>query len=107
MRVRRYCFQPFEPAPKGAKQDHMRWIVMAQSKVFMTINYSLMVEVQKTLTGYRFKLQYDSRALSNEQADAVVELFNATLNAMAKKTTTTKISQLMSLPSSLRGVWKS
>ena len=41
----------------------MRWIVMAQSKVFMTINYAVMVEVQKTLTGYRLKLQYDSSAL--------------------------------------------
>jgi hypothetical protein len=82
----------------------MRWIVMAQSKVFMTINYALMVEVQKTLTGYRFKLQYDSRALSNEQADEVVELFNAILNAMGE--TKTKVGDLTSLPSTLGGVWK-
>ena len=103
--MRRYCFQPFEPAPKGAKQDPMRWIVMAQSKVFMTINYALMVEVQKTLTGYRFKLQYDSRALSDEQAAAVVELFNAILNAM--KETKSNVGDLLSLQSSLAGLWKS
>lgn len=53
----------------------MRWIVMAQNKVYMTINYALMVEVQKTLKGYRFKLQYDSRALSDEQVEEVLQLF--------------------------------
>lgn len=78
---------------------------MAQSKVYMTINYALMVEVQKTLTGYRFKLQYDSRALSDKQADAVVELFNEIFNAMGE--TKTQVRDLMSLPSSLGGVWKS
>ena len=82
----------------------MRWIVMAQSKVFMTINYALMVEVQKTLTGYRFKLQYDSHALSNEQADDVVEHFNAILNLMGE--VETKTGLLIDLPSTLKGLWK-
>lgn len=60
---------------------------MAQSQVYMTIKYALMVEVQKTLTRYHFKLQYDSRALSDEQADDVVELFDTVLNAMGETRT--------------------
>lgn len=82
----------------------MRWIVMAQSKVYMTINYSLMVEVQKTLTGYRFKLQYDSAALSEEQAGLVVQLFNEILNKMGEAEV--KVRDLMSLPSTLAGLWR-
>ncbi|KAF7505213.1 hypothetical protein GJ744_001142 [Endocarpon pusillum] len=99
-----YCFQPFEPAPASTKMNHMRWIVMAQSKVYMTINYSLMVEVQKTLTGYRFKLQYDSAALSEEQAGLVVQLFNEILNKMGQ--VEVKMKDLMSLPSTLAGLWR-
>ena len=56
-------FRMKKPSPASSQKNHMRWIVMAQSKVFMTINYAVMVEVQKALTGYRLKLQYDSRAL--------------------------------------------
>lgn len=50
---------------------------MTQIKVFTTINYALMVEVQETLTGYRLKLQYDSRALSNRQVDEIIGHFDA------------------------------
>lgn len=50
----------------------------------MTINYALMVEVQKTLTRYHFKLQYNSRTLSHKQTDDVVELFDTVLNAMGE-----------------------
>lgn len=70
-----YCFQPFQPSPATAEPDHMRWIVMAQSKVFMSINYALMVEVQKTAKGHRFKLQWDGRALSECQLGQFVEFF--------------------------------
>lgn len=76
---------------------------MAQSTVFMTINYAVMVEVQKTLTGYRFKLQYDSRAFSPEQADQALALFDAILDTMALKGT---VGGLMGLSSQVRGLWK-
>ncbi|KAI9786517.1 MAG: NRPS [Peltula sp. TS41687] len=100
-----YCFQPFEPAPASAQQNNMRWIVMAQSKVFMTINYAVMVEIQKTLTGYRFKLQFDGRALSDAQADATLKLFDDVLNAMLKMDG--RVKSLMSLPvaDGLEGLW--
>lgn len=77
---------------------------MAQSKVFMTINYAVMVEVQKTLTGYRFKLQYDSRAFTVEQADAALALFDAILEAMSQ--VKGKVGDLMHIPSKLDGLWK-
>jgi hypothetical protein len=83
----------------------MRWIVMAQSKVFMTINYAVMVEVQKTLTGYRFKLQYDSRTLSAAQADAVLELFDGILDAMLN-VPGGRVGELMRVPSDLEGLWR-
>lgn len=75
-----FCFQPFEPPAAGARAEvnHMRWLVMAQSKVMMTINYVLMVEVQKTSAKkYRLKMQWDSRALSDENIGLVVEMFNS------------------------------
>lgn len=74
-----FCFRPFEPPAAGARAgvDHMRWLVMAQSKVMMTVNYVLMVEVQKTSARkYRLKMQWDSRALSDEEIGLVVEMFN-------------------------------
>ena len=77
---------------------------MAQSKVFMTINYAVMVEVQKTLTGYRFKLQYDSRAFTLEQADAALALFDSILESMGK--VGGKVGDLMRIPSQLDGLWK-
>ncbi|KAI9654957.1 MAG: NRPS [Bathelium mastoideum] len=98
-----FCFQPFEPAPAGAQANHMRWIVMAQSKVFMTINYAVMVEVQKTLTGHRFKLQWDSRALDGSQADATLALFDRVLAAFQ---TEESIGVLLRFESELRGLWK-
>lgn len=75
-----FCFQPFEPPAARApgEVDHMRWLVMAQSKVMMTVNYVLMVEVQKTSAKkYRLKMQWDSRALSDENIGFVVEMFNS------------------------------
>ncbi|KAF2088010.1 acetyl-CoA synthetase-like protein, partial [Saccharata proteae CBS 121410] len=79
-----YCFQPFDPAPATAKPNPMRWIVMAQSKVFMTINYALMVEVQRTTGGHRFKLQWDSRALQDGQVGEMVKLFDDVIDEMAR-----------------------
>lgn len=101
-----YCFQPFEPAPATAKPDHMRWIVMAQSKVFMTINYALMVEVQKTVQGHRFKLQWDSRALSDAQADKFLVLFSAVLRMMGEKKDG-RLDKLMSIDTDLGALWRS
>jgi hypothetical protein len=81
----------------------MRWIVMAQSKVFMTINYAVMVEVQKTLTGHRLKLQWDSRALDTIQADRALEMFDQILAALGQDTT---VGQVLSRPSNLKGLWR-
>jgi non-ribosomal peptide synthetase component F len=100
-----YCFQPFDPAPATAKLDHMRWIVMAQSKVFMTINYALMVEVQKTLQGHRFKLQWDSKALSDEQVDKVVVLFCEVLKEMGNNKDG-RVDRLMNVDTDLDAVWR-
>lgn len=100
-----YCFQPFEPAPATAKPDPMRWIVMAQSKVFMTINYALMVEVQKTAKGHRFKLQWDSKALSDDQADKFAGLFSAVLTMMGENKDG-RLAELMGIESDLEALWK-
>lgn len=100
-----YCFQPFEPAPATAKPDPMRWIVMAQSKVFMTINYALMVEVQKTATGHRFKLQWDSKALSDDQADKLAGLFSAVLTAMGDNKDG-RVAELLNIKTDLEALWK-
>ena len=81
-----FCFQPFDPVPTGTKVNHMRWVVLAQSKIFMTINYALMVEVQRTLTGYRLKLQWDSHAFVGETIDGVVTMFDAVFAKMKANT---------------------
>lgn len=79
----------------------------------MTINYALMVEVQKTISGYRFKLQYDSRALSEGQADEVLRLFEGNLSGMGEPKKgegelkrEVKIGDLMGLSSGVDGLWK-
>ncbi len=77
-----FCFQPFEPAPPGATVNHMRWLVMAQSKVFMEVNYALMVEVQKTINGYRLKLQWDSNAFSEGEIDETPRMFEDVFRKM-------------------------
>ncbi|ERF71213.1 hypothetical protein EPUS_07896 [Endocarpon pusillum Z07020] len=69
----------------------------------MSIKFALMVEVQKTLTGYRFKLQYNNRALSNNgQADEVGEHFNAILNSMGEA----KMKTGLLVDSPLKGLWE-
>ncbi|KAM3424660.1 hypothetical protein BST61_g6648 [Cercospora zeina] len=79
-----YCYQPFDPVPAGSAVNHMRWIVMAQSQVFMTFNYALYVEVQKTAAGgHRLKLEWDSRALGTDVVENVGGLFNRMLAELA------------------------
>ncbi|KAI1368161.1 hypothetical protein F5Y08DRAFT_10285 [Xylaria arbuscula] len=77
-----FCFQPFEPARPGMTVNHMRWLVMAQSKVFMIVNYALMVEVQKTVNGYRLKLQWDSNAFADSEIDGLPKMFEAVFRKM-------------------------
>ncbi|KAL4916112.1 hypothetical protein BDW62DRAFT_202950 [Aspergillus aurantiobrunneus] len=77
-----FCFQPFDPVPPGTAVNHMRWVVMAQSKVFMTVNYALMVEVQKTPAGYRLKMQWDRRAFDEETIARAVRMFEQILSRL-------------------------
>lgn len=100
-----YCFQPFNPAPRGSTPDHIRWVVMAQSQVFMKINYALMVEVQKTVQGHKLKFQWDRRVLTVEQIDVLASLFDDILAGMGKLRDG-KLVDLMSTKSELDGVWK-
>jgi hypothetical protein len=83
----------------------MRWIVMAQSKTYMTINYTLMLEVQKTHTGYRVKCQWDSRALDTEQANAALDLYNQILAQMNDGDC--EVGELVPTAGALRGLWHS
>jgi hypothetical protein len=100
-----YCFQPFEPAPATATPDQMRWIVMAQSKVFMSINYAVMLEVQRTISGHRYKLQWDERALSDEQIVSFIDLMGKILDGMGKEVEIS-IEQLLSIDTGLVGTWR-
>lgn len=73
-----FCFQPFDPPPKGDEGDmdrHMRWVVMAMSTNRMFFNYAFMCEVFKAVDGYSIKFQYDSRALSDEEAKRAGDLY--------------------------------
>ncbi|KAB2573477.1 Nonribosomal peptide synthetase 7 [Lasiodiplodia theobromae] len=83
-----FVFQPFAPAPVGAKPDPISWLVMkAQQKIYMVMNYALAIEVQKTLSeegkqGYRLKVQWDSRGLSEEKIDLAMGLFEGVLGRL-------------------------
>ncbi|KAK7932499.1 nonribosomal peptide synthase [Apiospora marii] len=71
-----FLFQPFEPATEGAKSQHMRWIVMAMSKVTMFVNYAVMFEVFKDVGGgHRLKLQYDTRLFDQGRAREVMGMY--------------------------------
>lgn len=84
----------------------MRWLVMAQSKVFMVVNYAVMLEVQKTSTGgYRFKVQYDSRALREEQASAFTQLLDDVLEVVGTREDAT-VKDVLSMGGELRGIWR-
>ncbi len=64
----------------------------------------LFLEVQKTLTGHRVKMQYDADVLSAVQADAVLELYNQILDAMVAVPDDI-IGRLFDPPSSLDPIW--
>lgn len=68
-----FLFQPFEPAV--GEQDHMRWIVMAMSKVTMFINYAIMFEVFKDASGHRLKMGYDEKAFGRAEAESVMDMY--------------------------------
>lgn len=70
-----FLFQPFEPAAPGENDEHMRWIVMAMSKVTMFINYAIMFEVFKDVQGNRLKMQYDTRLFPAEYAKEVMKMY--------------------------------
>lgn len=70
-----FCFQPFEPG-LGGQEDPMRWVVMKLSTVKMNFNYAVMLEVSKDgPSSYKFHLQYDSNALSEEEAKRAAVLY--------------------------------
>ena len=86
----------------------MRYLVLARSKVYMVINYAVMLEVQKTSLpgGYRVKLQYDSRALTVEQADALMRLYNGILEKMGEAGATVGDVGNVGTEEGLDGLWK-
>ena len=98
-----FCFQPFEPAAGDAGQMH--WIVFAISKVLMNINYLIMLEVQKTLKGYRAKLQYDADVFDAGQAEEILGLYNGILEEMTAKADGA-IGDIEGSGSRLEGFWK-
>lgn len=70
-----FLFQPFEPAAPGENDEHMRWIVMAMSKVTMFVNYAVMFEVFKDVQGNRLKMQYDTRLFTAGYAREVMGMY--------------------------------
>ncbi|KAF4547717.1 AMP-binding enzyme 2 [Elsinoe fawcettii] len=75
-----FLYQPFEPAV--GLQDPMRWLVMAMSKVTMHVNYALMFEVFKDVSGHRLKLQFDHREFSAQDAERILESYTAILKRL-------------------------
>lgn len=64
-----------------------------------------MFEVQKTLTGYKAKMQYDADVLDTNQAEAVLELYNQILDAMVAVPEST-VGDLFNPPSSVDRLWE-
>ncbi|KAK3307740.1 uncharacterized protein B0T15DRAFT_572053 [Chaetomium strumarium] len=79
-----FLFQPFEPAP--AEQDHMRWIVMAMSKVTMYVNYAIMFEVFKDVDGgHKLKMGYDTRLFgTKEEAEGLLQSYLGIVRAIVE-----------------------
>lgn len=71
----------------------------------MTINYALMLEVQKTHAGHRVKCQWDSRALNVGQANAALDLYNQILLKMGEGDC--EVGELVGSRDALRGLWHS
>ena len=78
-----FCYQPFDPPP--AEQEHMRWVVMALSKVMMTVNYAIMFEVSKTKKGYKLKMQFDGNVMGKETAERVLDEYKIILETMVAR----------------------
>ena len=74
----------------------------------MVVNYAVMLEVQKTSQsgGYRVKLQYDSRALTVGQADALARLYNGILEKMRKVGETVRGVTIVGIEEGLDELWK-
>ena len=68
------------------------------------INYVVMLEIQKTLTGYRVKMQYDADVLTAQQAEAVLGLYDSILSAIVSKPEST-VTELFEMPSNLDKMW--
>lgn len=75
-----FCYQPFN-VPSG-ERNPMRWVVLADSKVFMTVNYAIMFEVSKARIGYRLKMQFDETVFSKSSAEHVLTEYTSILSAM-------------------------
>ena len=78
-----FLFQPFEPATGAVK--HMRWMVMAGSKVTMPIDYALHLEVSKTITGYSLKFKYDGSLYTSEEAKIIGEKYVSFVDQMISR----------------------
>ena len=64
-----------------------------------------MFEVQKTLTGYKVKMQYDADELDKSQAEDVLNLYNQILDSMVAVSDIT-VGGLFSPPSSVDRLWE-
>ena len=64
-----------------------------------------MFEVQKTLAGYKAKMQYDADVLDAGQADAVLELYNQIVESMVAVPEST-VGELFSPPASVDRLWE-
>lgn len=72
---------------------------------YRNINYLIMFEVQKTLTGYKAKMQYDADALDKSQAEAVLDLYDQILDSMVAVPEST-VGELFSPLSSVDRLWE-
>ena len=69
------------------------------------INYLIMFEVQKTLTGYKAKMQYDTDVLDKSQAEAVLDLYNQILDSMIA-VPESSVGELFNPHSSVDRLWE-
>ncbi|EAW13719.1 putative nonribosomal peptide synthase [Aspergillus clavatus NRRL 1] len=91
-----FLFQPFDAPPPTTNvvEKHMRWMVMALSKVRMPIDYALHLEVSKTPTGYNLKWKYDPQVYPVEEFEAVIKNFADILEKMMEHSRSTVVSIL-------------
>ena len=65
-----FLFQPFEPTT-GPAPEEMQWVVMKLSEVRMYQPYALVVEISKTLSGYKLKIMYDEVTYTKADAQKI------------------------------------